>query len=333
MASWKKILAFDTSPTVNNSFVTVNTDDSVEVVSFNDLTVIPLSTYGSVSERLTEQSSNFMFAVHDILGQEHRKLTFDDIAGALTVSSINQVVDSGQGDLATFTGGTSGVLGDLDDDGSVGVSDLLEFLTLFGGSGDPVYDNGVINLTNCPSISPSNGGDGFIFSGDDADSSVLDQLEISNPTVTQGAFNIAVSTADDKITISEGSGLNWGGFTGKGIRIKKNVTSSKFVSNTGSAAGELWARIKTYNSTPALLATHWVRVTLVITASEDDAGEDIFMYANEDVLIGGSAQHSGVDLTFASVASVEIEFYFHDILGNITTCELENVGIDILVNL
>jgi len=330
MASWKKILAFDTSPTVNNSFVTVNTDNSVEVVSFNDLDTVPLSTYDSVSERLTEEASNFLFAVHDVSGSEHRKVTFDDIAGAVTVDAINTVIAGGGGDVATFTGSTSGVFGDLNDDGSVSTADLLQFLTVYGQPPTLVYDDGEVDLTACPTTTVNNDTGGAYFDPSTGIESDLDQLEISNPTVSQGAFTVNVDTTNDKITISEGSGVNWNSFANKAIKVVAITTGTRFVSEVALAFGAPWLRVRTYNPSSVLINSSWIQLTGY--AAADDAGQNVDQTVTEDILIGGSNNSNGIDLSNTNVDSVEIEVYFNDVSGFVSTAEIENLTLELIVS-
>lgn len=61
-----------------------------------------------------------------------RKFTVQDLYTALTTSLIDTIVTDGQGTLPDFTGSTSNILGDLDNDGAVGAADLLAFLANFG---------------------------------------------------------------------------------------------------------------------------------------------------------------------------------------------------------
>ena len=80
-----------------------------------------------------------LVAKSDISGQEGTyKFTLDDFFTGIVQSGLGEAIDNGYGDAATYTGTTSGILGDFNDDGGVGSADLLTFLSLFGNqfSGD-----------------------------------------------------------------------------------------------------------------------------------------------------------------------------------------------------
>lgn len=333
MASWKKILAFDTSPTVNNSFVTVNTNDNVEVVAFGGLEAIPLEGYGTVAERLTEQASNFNFAVHDSSiesGGEHRKLTFDDIAGALTVDLVNSLVDMGQGSISTYTGSTSQNLGDLNDDGAVSVADLLALLAMFNNVVDPVFtDSGVI-LTNCPSVSPSNGGGGSLFFGDNNNAGQLDQIPVANANFDAGgSISIEVDESTDIITASAETGLDISAFVNQAIALRADGTEFLAVSQVISQPFGLWMKVKTLDSSDTEIQTRWVSIGTFGTAA---AGNSQSYYINDDIQAGGQFNFNGVILSDPDIASIEVSFFVDDFLSSIASIEIESLNLDFLIS-
>ena len=75
---------------------------------------------------------DFYFIANDTEGEKHVRVDFNDLIGALVLDLVNANVDAGIGNTATYTNDTTGVLGDLNGDGSVSTADLLEFLTAFG---------------------------------------------------------------------------------------------------------------------------------------------------------------------------------------------------------
>jgi len=332
MASWKKIVALDSSPTVNNSFITVNTDDEVNVVAFGGLPVVPLEGYDTVAQRLTEQASDFNFAVHDDSsesGGAHRRLTFDDIAGALTVDLVNNLVDMGQGSVSTYTGSTSQALGDLNDDGVVSVADLLELLSMFNNVVDPVFTDSGVTLTNCPSVSPSNGGGETPFDGDDANSGQLDQIPLANAGFQGGSISVEVDENTDIITASAESGLDISAFANQAIALRANGTEFRVVSQVISQLFALWMKVKTIDSSDVEIATEWVALALPQTLAP---GNSQYVYLDNDVVAGGQFNFQNVDLGDPDIASIEVSFFVDDWLECVASIEIESLNLDFLIN-
>jgi hypothetical protein len=71
-------------------------------------------------------------------GSQQFKFTLNDLMSAMIFDFASAQVSQGSGSSITaYAGGTSGIIGDLDDDGMVGVSDLLIILGDYGNFADP----------------------------------------------------------------------------------------------------------------------------------------------------------------------------------------------------
>ena len=68
-----------------------------------------------------------------ISGQEgSKRFTLQDFFTAIVTSGLEEADSGGFVDIADYVGTTSGIVGDFNDDGTVGTADLLTFLTLYG---------------------------------------------------------------------------------------------------------------------------------------------------------------------------------------------------------
>ena len=101
---------------------------------FNALDELTDDSSATPAETMLNSPDAIQFVVEntDLSTVKPMKITYEDFILAILQSGIEDLVDSDQNNytLDTFTFG--GQLADFDDNGTVGTSDLLEFLTLFG---------------------------------------------------------------------------------------------------------------------------------------------------------------------------------------------------------
>lgn len=142
--AWKKVVTAE-GETADNSFITINPDDSTDVIRINDLPAVDAETIAADPE-------DYLFVVDDVVNAKHKKISFEDIIGAIGPSLV---LSTDAGTQAYFTGTTSGLAGDLDDDGAVSTIDLLEFLTVFGMSGTAFDSKVNLTTTGTASLSDS----------------------------------------------------------------------------------------------------------------------------------------------------------------------------------
>ncbi len=148
------------------------------------------------------------------------------------------------------------MLGDLDGDGSVGVSDLLNFLNNFGqNTGTPggtnLYSNSTISVSNGPSVSTLN-----------ANTDVA--LNLSNPQFGQaGSLAASVDQAADTASFLSSSTVSMSAFTNKTLVIDRmHIRAHAFAA--GQAFLQLSYVISAFNSAGIQIGTdHTISTTLL----------------------------------------------------------------------
>ena len=330
MSTWKKIVAVDAeSSSADNSFVTINADESVEVIRINDLSTIPvLGDYTSVSEVLIDNGDSFVFPVDNVSGSAHYKVSVGDIAGMLTIGMIYDLVDSGSGDISTYTG-TSGVVGDFNGDGSVSTADLLQFLTMFGGDPNAVFSSGYLNIANCPtltSIPTVTGIDEEITSD-----SQLNLLEISNSTGNAGSFESTINSTsgNEYIEWGETTGINWNteAFASKRLKVVGLQNAFKYVPTVQGAGVRFWLKVQTFTSGGVALETAYVSLGSS-TSDVGTAGTAVYVDCNAVNIGGANDNILSLNQTSGGVAvgSVRLQFFVQNLFGSITSVEIENIN-------
>jgi hypothetical protein len=131
----------------------------------------------------------FYMLVHDADSDSLKHMDIQELYGAITTSLFQALIDSGYGSTEAYTG-TSGLLGDINNDGQVSTGDLLEFLTQFGQveTASPT----TVTITSTPPTS------GPFDLGQ-----VLD-IGAGDAAVNSGDFATTVNVAQDWFTIEEG---------------------------------------------------------------------------------------------------------------------------------
>lgn len=320
--AWKKILTVDdNASTVNNSFVTINADESVDVIRFNSLPPIDDTGYDSIADALAQNATAYVMAMDDVDGNKHVKLSFDDFAGGLALSFINYSIDNGYGDTTTYTGATSGLLGDFDGDGAVSTADLLDFLTNFGSnilSDNAIflYSNTSINLSNCPPVSIN----------------VEDQwydLQISNDTITGGSPSATVSSITDIITFSDGPDVSLSAFPLKKVKITNGYISVNTIT-TGYWFG-FRAVVVAKNSSGGVVDTA-SKVIEFENFSTSQAG-DLTFYIGSGGIVFSHVENGDTQIAFdnTTVSEIEVSFDFIDHWGTISSVNID--GIDVEMNI
>lgn len=268
MGTWKKIISVDptNASTVDNSFITINADESVEVISFNDLPAIDPADYAgldTVPEVLGNDPSNFLLSVHDVDDAKHKKLGLDNLAGFLATQII---VEAGINANTTVQGLGTGLTGDLDGDGSVGSADLLALLANWDAIGEA-------DTSMHPDVTVYDGADVSVGSGI-GNATVLDQ---SYWTVASGAqLDITTVAASDLFQIGDGPAY-LGDLASNGTLIGLNPYTTNTFAYVGVVALQrikFMARYKIYNSSGTQIFSSAIGLGEAIV---DEAGvEEIF---------------------------------------------------------
>ncbi len=192
-------------------------------------------------------SAKFYFPVHDADNDIHNRLKFDDLIGGLVLELINTNINNGVGDESMYTS-TGGILGDLDGDGFVSSSDLLEFLSGFG-SGTTLTPNQV-QVTR-DAFDPDQD---FGSSTEEVVTFTTSNLDSQQDTA---AFSVSVTNGTGIIQISDGAGSgSFGGILLNAFNDKKIVIIGDSTVEVDTSAGlktRLEVSIGAYNSSNQLI--------------------------------------------------------------------------------
>lgn len=207
MANWRRVLTVDEeSSQSGNQFVTINADESIEVVRINDLDSITPDAGSDIPSTIANNPDNYLFCVDEVDVNEHKKLTLEHIVSAIAVELVGGMSSETR---AYFTGATSGLPADLNDDGAVSVADLLELLVDFGLTGTREDSSVRITTTASQPIQPT-----AVYTNDADPFSSLEQIEFTQTDVVGAVDNVAVTVdaANDKIIFQNaetGPESNW----------------------------------------------------------------------------------------------------------------------------
>jgi hypothetical protein len=337
MSAWKKVVTAE-GATADNSFITINPDSGIEVVRISDLPAIPVTApITSAAEYLTDNSAALFFPVDDTTSDVHRKVSVSELAGMLTIGMINDVIDSGNGDISTFTNSETNLLGDFNGDGVVSTADLLQFLVQFGQAADPVFSNGILSVTNCPTLTSLTnilGPDDPITSDSD-----LNLLEISNASGNGGSFigTVNSTSGNEYIQWEEGADIDWNNgtiFANKRLKLLYTQNAFKFVPYTGGAAVRYYAKVTTYNASDSELDSVYIYLNGRI-AGENEAGQSL--YSNcPSVIIGGLTNEyislNSASVSGAAVAYVRVKFFVQNLFGEVQSAEIENLTTRLVIS-
>ena len=328
--AWKKVITAE-GETADNSFITINPDDSTDVIRISDLPAIPVvAPITSAAEYLTDNSAALFFPVDDTTSDVHRKVSISELAGMLTIGMINDVVDSGNGDISTFTNSETNLVGDFNGDGYVTTADLLSFLVSMGQAAPTSFDNGVLSVTNCPTLTslPNELGPDQTPASD----SDLNLLEISNASGNGGAFIATVNSTsgNEYIQWEEGADINWNDqtiFANKKLKLIYVQNAFKFVPNVGGAEVRYWVKVTTYNPSDTELDSVYIYLNNRI-AQENEAGQSL--YSSCPAITIGGLTDEYISLNFsaisgAAVAYVRLKFFVQNVFGSVQSVEIENL--------
>ena len=175
-------------------------------------------------------------------------------------SGIGTLTGDGYGVSADYTGTTTGILGDFNNDGGVGTDDLLQFLVQFGA----VYNNDT-DLFQSSTMRIS-GDPQTAITEDDVGIVTLEweSTNASDPVV--GSNAITVLADSNEIEFSSGAGLPLSAFPGKTAGLRFSGASSvqfKVRTYLVNANIAFYVIIKAYDSSDNLLSTENLSVGTV----------------------------------------------------------------------
>ena len=209
-------LSFESIDT-SDAFVVVNQQGATSVTQVKAISNLPLldatgGGYEGIPDRLSQQEDLFNVLLEDTQQSKQVKVSFADIAGALTLGLIQANIDAGIGTTATYTGSTDGALvGDFNGDGEINTSDLLYLLANFGSpttAQNDLYQNTVIGLQAGPNFGP----------GSNPAAGTTVQIGTAN-FGSGGAVSASVDQNTDKVAFFSSTDAPLSSFTAKAIKI------------------------------------------------------------------------------------------------------------------
>ena len=128
-------------PTVGNASDATRSD----ITRFTEL-VQDFDMYESITGATAHNSDgDFFLAGYDAIQKKTRKLTIQSLFEALAAELATGLINDGI--ITTAQAGGSGVVGDFNNDGLIGTSDLILFLGAFGNGSDVGFESNVAVLT------------------------------------------------------------------------------------------------------------------------------------------------------------------------------------------
>ena len=198
-------------------------------------------------------------AKSSISGQEGTyKFTLDDFFTGIVQAGLEEAIDNGYGDAATYTGSTSGILGDFNDDGAVGSADLLTFLSFYGFQSDDLSQTDIDYLFQESKLVISTGSDQAVSWGGDDDMQTLTFASDDTITATPGSQTITGLDASEEVQFSSGSGYGIEVFPSirAGIDSVGAQTALYVRTFVEECAFNYYVIVKTYDSSDTLLDTY-----------------------------------------------------------------------------
>jgi hypothetical protein len=314
MSAWKKVVTAE-GATADNSFITINPDSGIEVVRIDDLDPITPDTDSDIAATIANDPENYLFVVDEVDQNAHKKLVLDDLMGAIGASLVLSTDPQAQ---AYFTGTTSGLAGDLNDDGSVSTVDLLAFLSEFGQTGT-AYDSKV-NLTTTGTAS---------LSGSTITPQTAATIPFSTADATISSVNVAgeVDPTTETITFqnsSDGTTSDEWFYTHQNRKIRI-ASPSTVAFSVVTTLTNTWiyfiAKYTTYTTNNVLQATSWVPIKLQTfgTAGPYDVSLDQAVVTQAQV---GTAQ----------TGRVEVQIQAYVLNGEDATVSINDLDIQMLRN-
>lgn len=185
-----------------------------------------------------------------------KRFTLADFSTAIVQGGYQDLVNAGVGTLADYTGAT-GLLGDFDGDGSVTVSDLLTFLTLFGQLFES--DNDLFQQSEVP-IDVTQGSQVVSYTSTTQENLYLtfaaSHVDTSSSNFTAGSNGVTVLDDDDEIQFTSGTGLPITSWTTKGVSVLPDAGALfRLTTTLPNQTVGFFAEVRGFNSANTVILT------------------------------------------------------------------------------
>ena len=180
---------------VSDEYWAVTANHKEIATRFSSYPEVPYALGTSVAEYLADPDNDgdIFFAVHNNATNLFYKLSHNDIISWIVNALIQAQVGNGAGTVENYSSST-GLVGDFDNNGTVGTSDLLIFLQNFGATATTgTYLDTIFNITTTSNIQLLNAsGGGATYT---AYTKVFFELSSGNVGVTEGSLAAQLNTA------------------------------------------------------------------------------------------------------------------------------------------
>lgn len=181
---------------------------------------------GSVIDAINDHPNELTFVVDSTIPNQtgSKKFTVQDFYTAIVTAGLEDLDNGGFVDIADYVGTTSGVVGDFNDDGSVGSADLIEFLILFGTTHEG--NNGAFGVAKVEIQSNTST---VAFPNTDARTLTWSNSNIPSNLVDPAGVSINILDSSDEIEFVSGSNAQFpiSAWTQKRVTISEAGTSSQ----------------------------------------------------------------------------------------------------------
>ena len=308
------------------------------------------------SESFANNADKYRLTLYDKINKVNRALEADSLMAWITQTLIEAIVSAGYGSTTLYTNPATGVLGDFNGDGNVGVSDLLIFLGSFGQSlggainpelidtsvnntGGALTDiNNALEAAQLALGNPAWSGiptvDKFTNGGSDYQTPIF--FSGGSTTVVAGAFDVTTTIGSSgaqrsTVTFSEGTDANDPDWDVSFPKLRLTgfalVGWGRLYTGIPSAVGFVW-RIIFKNSSNTTILTKYRRFEKDITSSSPVGG-----LTDAVPLLDGVVDPTAQD-TSSQVVLVDLTLTDNSVTGpgipsNISTSDIATVTLEL----
>lgn len=284
---------------------------------------------GSVIDAINDHPNQLTFVVDSTIPNQtgSKKFTVQDFYTAIVQAGLEDLDNGGFVDIADYVGTTSGVVGDFNDDGSVGSADLIEFLILFGTTHEG--NNGAFGVAK---VEIQSNTQTVSFPNTDVRTLTWSQSAIPSNLVNPSGVSINILDSSDEIEFVSGSNAQFpiSAWTQKRVTISEAGTASQNLNFGGMSATfpstqlHIGVEIKALDSDDNVVVN---TVELLGTVTVGAPGASVGIAFSS--LTGANRFVTTTDLSDPTIAKIRVKLNAQPVNGGDTQCvfTLTNVKI------
>ncbi len=240
--------------------------DSKKVTNFDIDTLVDSDGNTKPDKALKENPQDItLVAKSAISGHEGTyKFTASNLYQAILLNGIQELVDGGYGTEADFSGSTTSIVGDFDNDGEVGSADLLSFLANYGQTIQDATAANFFTLSSVEIVREDSNANLIAVPDHDQGYAVL-SWNVSNDIQNNFSGSQTTTLTTNDIKFESGSDAPLSAFPNKVVQIKSTTgfangvadeqTGVRLATTLPDQAINFRVRARAYNSSDVLVET------------------------------------------------------------------------------